>query len=142
MIIAIALSYDSNANGMHYATRPCNISCIISRQKPDNFQLKYCDLLSYFSSNHRLRVHVRTASVRRSTQNLCFRAKVRKYVYPSKLLFYYIKVGCKGVFITWTCLHDVFWMVPCISVNRKNAKYCGFFYRKFHISNKQVSTEY
>ena len=28
-------------------------------------------------------------------------------VYPCKPQFYYIKVGCKGVFITRTCLHDV-----------------------------------
>ena len=35
-----------------------------------------------------------------STHNLCFRAKIRK------IMFYYIKVGCKGVFITRTCYHD------------------------------------
>ena len=38
--------------------------------------------------------------------NLCFRAKIRKNVYPCKPQFYYIKVGCKGVFIARTCLHD------------------------------------
>ena len=42
-----------------------------------------------------------------STHNLCFRAKIRKNVYPSKPQFYYIKVGCKGVYITQTCYHDV-----------------------------------
>ena len=31
-----------------------------------------------------------------STHNLCFRAKIRKNVYPDKLQFYYTKVGCKG----------------------------------------------
>ena len=41
-----------------------------------------------------------------STHNLCFRAKVRKNEYPCKPQFYYIKVGCKGVFITRTCFHD------------------------------------
>ena len=30
----------------------------------------------------------------------------RKHVYPCKPQFYYIKVGCKGVYITRTCLHD------------------------------------
>ena len=30
-----------------------------------------------------------------STHNLCFRAKIRKKVYPCKPQFYYIKVGCK-----------------------------------------------
>ena len=29
-------------------------------------------------------------------------------VYPCKPQFHYIKVGCKGAFITRTCLHDVF----------------------------------
>ena len=29
-------------------------------------------------------------------------------VYPCKPQFFYIKVGCKGVFITRTCLHDEF----------------------------------
>ena len=28
-------------------------------------------------------------------------------MYPCKPQFYYIKVGCKGVFITRTCFHDV-----------------------------------
>ena len=41
-----------------------------------------------------------------STHNLCFRAKIRKNVYPCTPQFYYIKVGCKGVFITWTRFHD------------------------------------
>ena len=41
-----------------------------------------------------------------STHNLCFRAKIRKNVYPSKPQFYYIKVGCKGVFVTRTCFRD------------------------------------
>ena len=43
-----------------------------------------------------------------STQNLCFRVKIRKNVYPCTSQFHYIKVGCKGVFITQTCLHDDF----------------------------------
>ena len=50
----------------------------------------------YFCSKYRLWVHVRTASIT-STHNLCFRAKLRKKVYPCKPQFYYIKVWCKGV---------------------------------------------
>ena len=42
-----------------------------------------------------------------STHNLCFRAKIRKNVYPCTPQFHYIKVGCRGVFVTRTCLHDV-----------------------------------
>ena len=30
-----------------------------------------------------------------------------KNVYPCKPQFYYIKVGCKGVYITRTCYQDV-----------------------------------
>ena len=41
-----------------------------------------------------------------STHKLCFRAKIRKNVYPCKHQFYYIKVGCKRVFITRTCFRD------------------------------------
>ena len=32
---------------------------------------------------------------------------VEKYVYPLKPHFYLIKVGFKGVYITWTCFPDV-----------------------------------
>ena len=42
-----------------------------------------------------------------STHNICFRAKIRKNKYPCKPQYYYVKVGCKGVYITRTCLHDV-----------------------------------
>ena len=41
-----------------------------------------------------------------STHNQCFRAKIRKNVCPGKPQFYYINVGCKGVFVTRTCFHD------------------------------------
>ena len=41
-----------------------------------------------------------------STHNLCFEAKIRKNVYPCKPQIYYIKVGCKGVFVTRTCVRD------------------------------------
>ena len=46
-----------------------------------------------------------------STHNLCFGAKIRKKVYPCKPQFYYIKVGCKGVFVTRTCFRDVLYFV-------------------------------
>ena len=42
-----------------------------------------------------------------STHNLCFRANIRKNVYPYTPQFYYIKVGCKGVLNTWACYPDV-----------------------------------
>ena len=41
-----------------------------------------------------------------STHHLCFRAKIRKNVFPCIPQIHYIKVGCKGVFVTRTCFHD------------------------------------
>ena len=38
--------------------------------------------------------------------NLCFGAKIRKNIYLCKPQFYYIKVDCKGVFVTRTCFRD------------------------------------
>ena len=35
-----------------------------------------------------------------------FWSKNKKKVYPCKPQFYYIKVGCKGVFVTRTCFRD------------------------------------
>ena len=40
------------------------------------------------------------------TCGLCFGAGIGKNVYPCTTQFHYIKVGCKGVFITRTCLRD------------------------------------
>ena len=48
-----------------------------------------------------------------STHNQCFGAKIRKNVYPCKPPFYFIKVGCKGVFVTRTCFRDVFHDLNC-----------------------------
>ena len=48
-----------------------------------------------------------------STHNLCFRAKRRKNVFSCTPQFYYIKVGCKGVYITRTCFHAV--LIVCLS---------------------------
>ena len=53
-----------------------------------------------------------------STHNLCFRAKKKeKNVYPCTPQFHYIKVGCKGVFITRTCLHDASILLLWITCN-------------------------
>ena len=40
------------------------------------------------------------------THNLCFGSEIRK-VYPCKPQFYYMKVGFKGVYITWICFRDI-----------------------------------
>ena len=61
-------------------------------------------------------------AVLKSTHNLCFNAKLRKKnVYPCKPQFYYIKVGCKGRFVTQNCFHDdltsVFGISPALLGN-------------------------
>ena len=48
-------------------------------------------------SKHRLWVHVRTATIYKNIL----------YILPCKPQFYYIKVGCKGVYITQTCKKDL-----------------------------------
>ena len=56
-----------------------------------------------------------------STHNLCYGAKIRKNVYPCKPQFYYIKVGCKGVFVTRTCFRAV----------RPDMQLCGLYKEGF-----------
>ena len=55
-----------------------------------NFQIKVFEFFLIFAQNI-------LRAVLTSTHNLCFRAKIRKNVYPCKPQFYDIKVGCKGV---------------------------------------------
>ena len=64
--------------------------------------MKNCDVFLIFAQN----IDRGNEAVLTSTHNLCFRAKIRKNVYPCKPQFNYIKVGCKGVFITRTCYPD------------------------------------
>ena len=59
-----------------------------------------------------------------STHNLCFRAKMRKNVYPCKPQFYYTKVGCKGVFVTRTCFHDIYPAHKCFDAKNYDANNC------------------
>ena len=79
-----------------------NILKILS-QKTENFQIKTL-IFSYFCSKHRLWVLVTTASQppRRGgsneyPQSMCLSKNKKNNVYPCKPLFYYIKVGFKGV---------------------------------------------
>ena len=43
-----------------------------------------------------------------SAQNLCFGTIIRKVVYPCVSQFYYMKVGYKGLFISWICFLDAY----------------------------------
>ena len=82
-------------------TRLCNIQRFFTAVKMTIFS-RNLFTFSYFCSKHRLWVQVRTAS----SISLCFRAKIRKQCVPLKTPFYYIKVGCKGLYITRTCQQD------------------------------------
>ena len=47
--------------------------------------------------------HYLIKAIKTSTHDLLFRAKIRKNVYHCKPRFYYLIVGCKGVYIVRTC---------------------------------------
>ena len=68
--------------------------------KNDNFQMKNGDIFIILAQN------IYCGYTLTSTHDLCFRAKMRKNVYPCKPQFFCIKVGCKGVYTTRTCYHD------------------------------------
>ena len=61
-----------------------------------------------------------------------FWSKNKKKEYPCKPQFYYIKVGCKGVFVTRTCFRDVLYQdshyanMP-MQYAAKTKKYCLIF---------------
>ena len=71
--------------------------------------MKNCDVILIFAPNIdcEYTLELLNEAVLTSTHNLCFRAIIRKHVNPCKPQFYHIKVGCKGVYITRTCYHDV-----------------------------------
>ena len=76
--------------------------------KNDHFYMKFFDIFLIFAKNIDCWYTLEPPheAVLTSTHNLCFRAKIRKNEYPCKPQFYYLKVGCKGVYIIRTCKHD------------------------------------
>ena len=72
-----------------------------------HFQMNFFNIFLIFAQNIDCGYTLEREAVLTSTHNLCFRANIRKNVYPCKPQFYYIKVGCKGVFVTRTCFRDV-----------------------------------
>ena len=91
----------------HYENTPMQYTAIFHGCENVNFQMKNYDIFLFFSK-HRFWVHVRTASSGGSNvyPQSIFMAKIRKHVYLCTSQFYYIKVGCKGVYITRTCYND------------------------------------
>ena len=74
-----------------------------------------------------------------------FWSKIRKNVYPCKPHFYFIKVGCKGVFVTRTCFRDdnlqtqtaptrlCFWNIPTSSIYTMLTHPCNLHTYAFHL---------
>ena len=69
-----------------------------------------------------------------------FWSKNKKKEYPCKTQFYYIKVGCKGVFVTQTCFRDVHFcmFVVCMSFNTFPPEETHLSIYSFHISGKST----
>ena len=64
-------------------------------------------------------------------------------LYPCKPQFYYIKVGCKGVFVTRTCFRDVMFVqiLPhCIFYKRDNPPDVPTFWKERSIFNSMGDT--
>ena len=56
-----------------------------------------------FAQKHRLWLD---DTVLTSTHNLCFGEKIRKIGIPLQTPVFYIKLGFKGVYISWICFPD------------------------------------
>ena len=89
----------------HYENMPMLYTTIFHGCKKDNFQMKNCDVFLIFAQNIDCGYTLEPPLT--STHNLCFRAKIRKNEYPCKPQFDYIKMGCKGVYISRTFYSDV-----------------------------------
>ena len=94
---------------MHYANTPMQYAAIFHGCKNDNFQMKFFDIFHIFAQNidcgYTLEPPQRGGS-NEYPQSMFWSKNKKKYVYPSKPHIFYIKVGCKGVFITRTCYPD------------------------------------
>ena len=74
-----------------------------------------------------------------STHNPCFIAKIRKKCKPQ---FYYIKVGCKGVYFTRPCYHDASEHAAYFHVQAKIVRVRFCFLHKTKLKNAGLDAEY
>ena len=81
----------------------CNILQFFTGVKTIIFRKEEEDIFLIFAQNidcwYTLEPPHCDEEVLTSTCNLCLRARTRNNVYPCKSQFYYIKVGCKGVYM-------------------------------------------
>ena len=89
--------------------------------------MKNCDVFLIFAQNidcgYTLEPPQRGGS-NEYPQSMFWSKNKKKNVYPSKPHFFYIKVGCKGVFITRTCYPDDRGLF-CLLLHKKHCSGCS-----------------
>ena len=84
-------------------------TAIFYGRKNVNFQMKNCDMFHIFAQNIDRGYTLEPpqwGGFNKYPQSM-FQCKNKKIMYtPCKPQFYYIKVTCKGVFVTRTCFRD------------------------------------
>ena len=106
-------------------TCPCNILQYFTAIKKDYFQMKNCNIFFLiFAQKIDCGYSLEPPQCGGSNEypQSIFWSKNKKKVYPSKPQFYYIKVGCKGVFVTRTCFRDARILHP--TAFRDTARLC------------------
>ena len=84
-------------------------TAIFHSSKNVNFQMIIFNIFLIFAQNINCGYTLEPPQLGGSNEypQSMFWSKIKKKVYPCKPQFYYIKVGCKGVFVTRTCFLDV-----------------------------------
>ena len=96
-----------------YAKMSVQYTAIFHGCKNDNFQMKIFDIFEKYlrDISQNIDCGYTLEPPQRGGSNeyplsMFWSKNKKKYVYPSKPHFFYIKVGCKGVFITRICYPD------------------------------------
>ena len=92
----------------HYANMSVQYTAIFHGYKNDYFQMKNCNIFLIFAQTIDFGYTLEPPHWGGSNEypQSMFWSKNKKKVCPCKPHFYFIKVGCKGVFVTQTCLCD------------------------------------
>ena len=92
----------SKCNRYYYANTPMQYTAKFHCCKNVHFQMKYFNIFLIFAQNIDCGYRLKPPQ---SPQSMFWRKNKKKY--PCKPQVYYIKVGCKGVFVTRTCFRGV-----------------------------------
>ena len=94
----------------NYANISVQYTAIFHCCKNGNFQMRKCDILLILAQNidrgYTLEPPHQWGGSNKYPRSMIWSENKKKNVYPCKPHFYYIKVGCKRVFITRICKHD------------------------------------